>query len=133
MREERVDKITKYWITHAEYDLETAKAMYKSRRYLYVTFMCQQAIEKLLKGLITSISSLTPPRTHNLVRLAEIANLANKLEPKQLSLMAELTPFCIESRYADYQEKMSKLTNRKLAAAYLEKTKALFKWLKKTA
>ncbi len=30
-----------YWLDIAEYDLETAKANYKSGRYLYVVFMCQ--------------------------------------------------------------------------------------------
>jgi hypothetical protein len=40
-----------YWEDIAEYDLKTAEAMYQSGRYLYVVFMCQQAIEKLVKGL----------------------------------------------------------------------------------
>jgi len=39
MRKEKSDKITKYWIEHSDYDLKTAEAMYKSRRYLYVTFI----------------------------------------------------------------------------------------------
>ena len=40
-----------YWETSAEYDLLTAEAMQKAGRYLYVAFMCQQAIEKINKGL----------------------------------------------------------------------------------
>ena len=40
-----------YWFELAEYDLETAKAMLTTRRVLYVGFMCQQTIEKSLKGL----------------------------------------------------------------------------------
>jgi len=36
----------KYWIDIADYDIETAKAMLVSKRYLYVGFMCHQAIEK---------------------------------------------------------------------------------------
>ena len=39
-------EIFKYWHEVAAYDLETAKAMFESGRYLYVAFMCQQAIEK---------------------------------------------------------------------------------------
>lgn len=39
-----------YWEEIATYDLETAEAMLASGRYLYVVFMCQQAIEKLMKG-----------------------------------------------------------------------------------
>ncbi len=36
-----MNKATQDWIQIAEYDLETAKAMLKSKRYLYVVFMCQ--------------------------------------------------------------------------------------------
>jgi HEPN domain-containing protein len=34
---------TEYWLDLAKYDLETAKAMLYSKRYLYVGFMCHQA------------------------------------------------------------------------------------------
>jgi HEPN domain-containing protein len=40
-----------YWLDIAQYDLETANAMFDSGRWLYVVFMCQQALEKLAKGL----------------------------------------------------------------------------------
>lgn len=133
MKKEKSDKITNYWIDHSEYDLKTAEAMYKSRRYLYVTFMCQQAVEKILKSIITTISSEPPPKTHNLVRLAELAGISSKLKQDQIDLLASLTPFCVEARYADYQEKMSRLTKRKLAGEYLSKTKELYKCLRKTA
>lgn len=39
-----------YWLQIAEYDIETAKAMLKSGRYL-LGFMCHQSIEKILKGV----------------------------------------------------------------------------------
>ncbi|MFA1819582.1 HEPN domain-containing protein [Virgibacillus oceani] len=34
-----------HWKDIAKYDLDTAEAMYQTGRYLYVVFMCQQAIE----------------------------------------------------------------------------------------
>ena len=67
-----MEKIIKKWIERAEYDLGTAKAMLNSHRYLYVTFMCQQAIEKLLKAIIIQYGGEVL-RTHNLVRLAQLA------------------------------------------------------------
>ena len=36
-----------YWLELADYDLESANAMFKTGRWFYVVFMCQQAIEKL--------------------------------------------------------------------------------------
>lgn len=43
-----MDKVI-YWINIANYDFETAKAMFTTKRWLYVGFMCHQTIEKLLQ------------------------------------------------------------------------------------
>lgn len=43
-----MDDKVKYWIDLSDYDLDTALAMLKSRRYLYVGFMSHQTIEKIL-------------------------------------------------------------------------------------
>jgi len=51
-KEEKYD----YWLELAQYDLDTAAAMFSSGRWFYVIFMCQQAIEKLCKGLYTIYS-----------------------------------------------------------------------------
>ena len=40
-----------YWLDIAKYDLETAEAMFAADRWLYVVFMCQQAIKKLSKSI----------------------------------------------------------------------------------
>lgn len=44
-------EIWKEWLKQAEYDLGTAEAMFKSKRYIYTVFMCHLSIEKALKGL----------------------------------------------------------------------------------
>src|SRR5438034_10717590 len=51
------------------YDLDTAEAMLKSRRHLYVVFMCHLAIEKTLKAVYAETRSRMPPRTHDLLYL----------------------------------------------------------------
>jgi hypothetical protein len=38
---------SKYWLDLSDYDLETAEAMFKTKRWLYVGFMCHQTIEKV--------------------------------------------------------------------------------------
>ena len=45
-----MDRIVEHWVERAEYDLGTAKAMLETARYLYVAYMSQQAVEKLLKN-----------------------------------------------------------------------------------
>ncbi|MDR0308069.1 MAG: HEPN domain-containing protein [Chitinispirillales bacterium] len=43
------------------------------RRWLYVVFMCQQAMEKLVKGLYNYYIGDDVPRIHNIVNLMESA------------------------------------------------------------
>lgn len=65
-----------YWLDIAEYDITTAESMLNSGRYLYVVFMCQQALEKLAKGLYCYYINDKVPRVHNISfiidRVAEI-------------------------------------------------------------
>ncbi len=39
-----------YWLEHARYDMKAAEAMLNAGMWVYAIFMCQQAIEKLVKG-----------------------------------------------------------------------------------
>lgn len=61
-----MDSKIKYWIDLSDYDLETAEAMLQSKRYLYVGFMCHQAIEKAFKAYYTKLKFETAPNTHSL-------------------------------------------------------------------
>jgi HEPN domain-containing protein len=45
-----MDQKIRYWIDLSDYDVETAVAMLNSKRFLYVGFMCHQAIEKVFKA-----------------------------------------------------------------------------------
>ncbi|MDR1039712.1 MAG: HEPN domain-containing protein [Deltaproteobacteria bacterium] len=40
-----------YWLKDAQYDIESAEHNLTGARWFYSIFMCQQAIEKLAKGL----------------------------------------------------------------------------------
>jgi HEPN domain-containing protein len=39
-------RIIDNWLSLGEYDLATAQSLLQTKRFLYVGFMCQQAIEK---------------------------------------------------------------------------------------
>jgi len=103
--------------------------MLKTKRYLYVGFMCQQAVEKLLKALIASRKRSAPPRSHDLLRLAKDSGIIGEFSGEQIEFCAMLTPFCIETRYAEERERLAKLANASLARELLKKTKGLLKWL----
>ncbi len=42
---------------------------------------------------------------------------------------AELTPYCIETRYGDYKESLSEIVNKEGGEEIYEKTKEIFEWL----
>jgi HEPN domain-containing protein len=123
-----VQEKMEYWLDIAEYDLETAKSMFKSRRYLYTVFMCQQALEKMIKAHYILEKGKEAPRSHNLSYLAGLTAL--NLDESQLSFFDRLTAFYIQGRYPTYKEKLSKATNRTQAKSYLKQAKEMFGWLK---
>lgn len=123
-----MDKIVSHWVERSKYDFDTAKAMLDTGRYLYVGYMCQQAVEKLLKALIAQQNKENLP-IHNLNRLVEVAEIVNLLSSEQINFLAELTPFCIEARYGDFKESLSEIIDEKKAKEVYQKTGDFFKWL----
>jgi len=130
-----LDSSEKYlcWEDVANYDLKTAEAMLDSGRYLYVVFMCQQAVEKITKGLFVLNNGEEPPRTHNILFLFEKIQfktqpITTKLEYKEF--FEELLAFYISARYPSYKEKISSAINQERAQDILTKTKEAFSWLK---
>ena len=124
-----MDSITGQWLERADYDLETAASLLKSRRYLYVAFMCQQAVEKILKSYL-SFQGKTPPFVHSLPRLAEAASLLKDLSADFQQLLADLNPYYIKARYGEYKDALAKVCQEKQAKAFLSKTKDFSQWLK---
>ena len=123
-----MDKIVTHWVERSQYDLDTAKIMLDTGRYLYVAYMCQQTVEKILKALIAQQDKENFP-IHNLNRLAEIAEISNELTPEQFNFIAELTPYHIEARYGDYKESLSEIINEKKAQQVYKKTLEIYKWI----
>jgi len=127
---ERIDKYD-YWKDIAEYDLATAEAMYNTGRWLYVVFMCQQAIEKLCKGLYVFYADDNIPRSHNINFIINKFSdtLSFEINDMQLKLFERLTAFYIEGRYPEYKEKLSVSINKGTAEQILNETKEAFKCL----
>lgn len=123
-----MDSLVRQWLERVKYDLETARGMIKIRKYLYVAFMCQQTLEKLLKAVTVSQGKIPLP-IHNLPRLAQEAGLWGECESKDPGFLAELTPFCVKARYGEYKRRLSELCSAKAAKNYLERTEKMHRWL----
>jgi HEPN domain-containing protein len=123
------EKDVKSWVDASRYDLATARALLKSRRYLYVLFMCQQAIEKILKACATMKTEDFPPRIHNLARLAELAVLDMTEEERRL--LERLSLYYLQSRYPPEIQTLAKKVSRSIAVSHLRQTEALWRKLNK--
>ncbi|OGQ05327.1 MAG: hypothetical protein A3F82_01075 [Deltaproteobacteria bacterium RIFCSPLOWO2_12_FULL_44_12] len=120
---------TKLWIEKADYDLETAEAMFQSSRYLYVAFACQQAVEKYLKAIIQEQTNILPPYIHNLPSLAKLTEI--NFEEKQIEFLILLTQYYLNTRYIDFKQKLLEGINKGKASDCLKKTKEIVTCLKK--
>jgi HEPN domain-containing protein len=123
--------IVQKWIEISNYDFKTARAMFKSSRYLYVAFMCQQAIEKIIKALIVHFEDEYPPKIHKLETLAIQANLQGELNDEQKELLNELSFFYLNNRYPDFKAELNRLISKKKALEILKKTEDFLKWMKR--
>ena len=120
---------SEYWIGIAEYDIETAKAMLVSKRFLYVGFMCHQAIEKTIKAYYCSIKNDIPPFTHNLKSLAERCDLLLLFSEEQLDFIEEILPMNIEARYPKHKEMLFQLLTPQKCKEIIQQTESLCQWI----
>jgi HEPN domain-containing protein len=120
-----------YWLDIAEYDLESAKSMFTGGRRLYVVFMCQQAIEKLIKGLYILYIDDNVPRTHDISEIFKC--FENKLpiavSEKKYNLFDILSGHYLNNRYPEYRKKLSSQLDETKAKEILTQTEEEFKWL----
>lgn len=123
------DKV-KYWISMSDYDLETARAMLDTRRYLYVGFMCHQVIEKVLKAYWSNILEEPPLKIHSLSRLASKTGLDSEMSEDQLDFIDILEPLNIEARYPSYKERLLRSLSFEYCRQLIESTKDLQIWIK---
>lgn len=120
-----IPKHISYWRTGAIEDCEVAKQLIESNKIRHGLFFLHMSLEKILKAHICRNINDVAPRTHNLVRLAELSGIVFDL--KQMDLLSEINPFNIEGRYP---EVWGAVPSRKEAEMLRERTKELFEWLK---
>jgi HEPN domain-containing protein len=131
----------KYWLEAAQYDLESARVMMSGGRYMYVVFMSQQSIEKLIKGLYTLYTDKEPPMIHNIWNIFKQIKRDSKLKEfiptdefenrlqKYKNFFAELLSFYISGRYPSFKEKVSSSIDSDRAGKVLRTTEEVFAWI----
>ena len=121
-----------YWLELADYDLDVARAMLNSGKYLYVGFMCHQTIEKALKALIARDceDGELPPKIHDLGKLAARSKLFDKMTDGQKIFIEYLNPLNIEARYPEHKNRLLEMLTLEKCENILAETEELLCWIK---
>lgn len=122
-----IEKHIFHWREGAQEALDAADDLInKDRRILFGLFFVHLALEKIIKALFLHVKKEMPPRIHNLVRLAEMAELV--MDDQTRKILAEVNEFNIEGRYSDLLIPPPSLEE---ARNYLRRAKGAFEWLTK--
>lgn len=119
---------TQNWIALSEYDLETARHMLTTGRYLYVIFMCHLAVEKMLKAHVTEVTQSVPTKTHDLIYLVKKSGLA--LPQFYLEFIGKINNASIPTRYPEDLQRMLEQYPDSIARDYMKMTQEVVGWLR---
>jgi len=119
-----IDKQVEYWFNSALDDLESAKLLILNNRVLHGLFFCHLVIEKAIKAIVVKETKEIAPRSHNLLYLAEIANITFAEEDEVF--LGILMKYQLQGRYPDYQPNVPGIDR---VNVYLIKTESLLSWL----
>jgi HEPN domain-containing protein len=121
-----IEKQVAYWRDGAVEDWEIAQELIERGRTRHGLFFVHLSLEKLLKAHVCRHTQDLAPRLHNLVRLAELAELP--LSQAQVDVLAEINAFHIEGRYPDV---LIPPPSQDEAEGYLRRAQEIYRWLMK--
>jgi HEPN domain-containing protein len=132
----------KYWVMLSEYDIETAKVLLDAKRYMYVTYMCEQAVERLLKGMHVFYIEKEAPKSRNIIFLINQLQKDNTFclkvkitdfdqqKLKFENFFADLIFYYMSDYPFSYTKIMDRFVSEEVALDLFEKTKEVLIWLK---
>ncbi len=127
MTEKEIEDAIKYWGITANHDYDTMLALLKIKRYSDSLFFGHIILEKLLKGLVVKETGEQAPYTHDLVRLAKLANIGSSEE--EIIFLNDVNEFNIRARYPKQKFEFYKQSTPKYTEENLNKIKDMYKKL----
>lgn len=122
-------KLPEEWFLQATYDLETAKSMLRTGRYIYTIFMCHLSMEKALKGPYAKKYRKDPPKIHNLNYFCEKIGLS--LPQELQNFVDKLNSLSVPTRYPDDLKRLLKDYRKSGTEKVFNQTKELLLCLRK--
>lgn len=123
------DDIIQAWLYHVHEDISSAECLYGGGHWLYVAFLCHQAIEKALKAYYVATHDDDPPYTHSHGKLLDCCGLVDELTPAHLRFIDFMVPMYIKARYPEHKLAMAKKLSSETCEYIIETTKQLTQWI----
>ncbi|MBF0290555.1 MAG: HEPN domain-containing protein [Nitrospinae bacterium] len=120
-----IGKQSAYWRKGADEDWEAGKELIQNGRIRQGLFFIHLSLEKILKAHFCVNRRDVAPKSHNLVRLAEIGGVS--LNETQRDILADINAFNIEGRYPD---SYAVLPSKDEVALAMTRAEEIFLWLK---
>ena len=117
----------KYWVTVSENDIPVMEHLFESGDYSYSLFIGHLVLEKILKAHFVKSREESPPRTHDLFKLAKQSSL--EFSEEQLKFLISVNTFNIEARYPEEKLSFYKKCTKEFALDNIYKIKELYSWL----
>ncbi len=116
------------WMKQAEYDLDTARVMFDSGRYIYCVFMSHLSIEKALKAVYVKNIGKQPPKVHSLVYLAKTVKIELSQDIKEF--VESLDEVSIPTRYPNELDRILKDFGKERTRGIFNQTQKVIQWLR---
>ena len=130
-----------HWLTLSRYDIETAKVLLEAKRYSYVPVVCQQSVERLLKGMFVCHTGKEASKSHNIPFLANKlaenstftetdAGIRYKNEKEEYEeMMVDLMFYYMSDYPFSYKKFSERFIERSVAENLYKNTVKLLAWL----
>ena len=123
------EDIARKWFEQVDEDIDTAEALFNTGHWLYIGFLCHQAVEKLVKGYWLACRDDEPIYLHNHFRLLEGCGLKDQLSETQRRFIEIMSPMYIAERYPEYKSQVARMLNEKGSAYLIDETKKFKQWI----
>jgi HEPN domain-containing protein len=125
----KIEDHIQYWLDSAAHDWDTAENLFTSGKYDWCLFIGHLVLEKILKAIFVQDNDNTlPPKTHNLVKLAEKTHVG--LTEDQKIFLDEVNDFNLDVRYPHFKNEFHKKCTKAFTERYFKQIEDTAKWLK---
>jgi HEPN domain-containing protein len=121
-----VDALVADWKADTLSSWDDARYLIEDKRITLGLFAVHLSLEKILKAHIIKQTGAVAPKIHDLVRLAQLAQV--DLSSEQIDFLSRMNFYAIHGRYLGIK---FPLPSQQTAREYLQTAKELIEWLAK--